>query len=203
MARKKKKKEKAKKQAPPEVSLQAPGPSPEESEDTAEPASSPEIQDPTTRRDFLTRTGHVVTGICALSAVAGGVRLALPDFTDDRPKRFPIGRLSDFKMNTLTWLREMDLLVTRCNAGIGAFSSLCTHLGCTVRRTQDGFECPCHGAKYGPKGEVLTGPARRDLPWYRVWLESDGRLWVDVAEPLPAGGPSPIALPEGMREEDA
>ncbi len=207
--RKKRKKEKAK-QAPSEVSLKTSAPNNDKSENTSEPVSSPEVTEPsssnekspgpTSRRDFLTRTGHVVTGVCALSAVAGGIRLAVPDFTDDRPKRFPIGTMSDFKMNTLTWLREMDLLVTRCDTGLGAFSSICTHLGCTVRRTQDGFECPCHGAKFGPDGEVLTGPARRDLPWYRVWLESDGRLWVDTAKPMPEPGPRPMELPAGMGE---
>jgi nucleotide-binding universal stress UspA family protein/nitrite reductase/ring-hydroxylating ferredoxin subunit len=45
-------------------------------------------------------------------------------------------------------------------------SARCTHLGCTVAwsSTSHLFECPCHGSKYGPTGEVVNGPATRALP---------------------------------------
>jgi Rieske Fe-S protein len=99
-------------------------------------------------------------------------------------------------MNTLSWLRDRDLFVLRTPAGLGAFSSRCTHLGCTLRRTAEGFVCPCHGARYGALGEIVSGPARRPLPWYSVWLERDGRLWVDLAKPLDTVGPIAIVLPD-------
>jgi nucleotide-binding universal stress UspA family protein/nitrite reductase/ring-hydroxylating ferredoxin subunit len=45
-------------------------------------------------------------------------------------------------------------------------SARCTHLGCTVAwsSTSHLFECPCHGSKFGPTGEVVNGPAARALP---------------------------------------
>ncbi len=147
------------------------------------------------RRDFLTTTGHVLVGACALSALAGGIRFAVPDYAEGLPERFPLGMISDFKMNTLTWLRDRDLFVMRNKDGLGAFSSRCTHLGCTVRRTDQGFSCPCHGADYDPVGRVISGPARRALPWYKVWLDADGRLWVDLGDILEEGGPQPLTLP--------
>jgi glycine/D-amino acid oxidase-like deaminating enzyme/nitrite reductase/ring-hydroxylating ferredoxin subunit len=46
-----------------------------------------------------------------------------------------------------------------------AVSATCTHLGCLVafNRTERAWECPCHGSRFGPDGEILQGPATRPL----------------------------------------
>ena len=57
------------------------------------------------------------------------------------------------------------VLLVRKNGELIGLQATCTHLGCTVawNGVTGRVECPCHGARYDLRGQVLRGPARDPL----------------------------------------
>lgn len=71
------------------------------------------------------------------------------------------------------------LLVRRTADGFVAVGGRCTHSGCEVLGDAAGFDCPCHGSRFGVAGERIDGPALADLPRLPVSEREDG-LHVEV-----------------------
>ncbi|HWG94560.1 MAG TPA: Rieske (2Fe-2S) protein [Mycobacteriales bacterium] len=63
---------------------------------------------------------------------------------------------------------------------VKAYSSVCTHNGCTVvwDAEEQSLNCPCHGSRFDPAdGSPTTGPARTPLPAVPVTVdEAEGVL---------------------------
>ncbi len=130
------------------------------------------------RRDLLrtAATGTAALGCLAHLAAWGGslapvVRYEPPvERRLGPPSRFPEG---------VTFLREERLFVLREEDELRAISAVCTHLGCTVNRAEEGFHCPCHGSVFDARGTNTAGPAKRPLPWHPLRLQG-GDVVVDL-----------------------
>ncbi|WP_436777828.1 Rieske (2Fe-2S) protein [Yinghuangia sp. YIM S09857] len=68
------------------------------------------------------------------------------------------------------------VVVTQPTAGtFKAFSSACTHQGCTVANVSNGtINCTCHGSKFSATdGSVESGPATKPLPAKQITTSGD------------------------------
>ncbi|TFI23071.1 Rieske (2Fe-2S) protein [Streptomyces sp. 4R-3d] len=71
---------------------------------------------------------------------------------------------------------DKGVVVTQPTAGeFKAFSSVCTHSGCTVGSISNGtINCPCHGSQFdAANGSVKKGPATKPLPATAITVEGD------------------------------
>lgn len=58
---------------------------------------------------------------------------------------------------------------------IRAFTSVCTHAGCSTNWQFNGsrFTCTCHNSQFNTSGEVVQGPANRDLDEFSVEIDGN------------------------------
>ena len=139
------------------------------------------------RRSFLS-LASVGSFFAALSvALAGVLRLPKPTVLPGPVRRYKIGLPEQFAVGSETRLEKENVFVFRDAEGMYAISAVCTHLGCAVARTPQGFACPCHGSKFDASGKVKGGPAPRALPWLEVSRAADGQLLVFADNEVPEG----------------
>jgi nitrite reductase/ring-hydroxylating ferredoxin subunit len=144
--------------------------------------------EPVSRRDVLGLSALGSAVLALILAVFGAARLpraavvrapsrkfrvSLPETLGPGEAYLPPGR-------SAALYRDAD-------GGVYAISRVCTHLGCLVNTEPGGFNCPCHGSRFGADGGVLKGPAPQALPWLEVSQVASGTYLVDEAKTVPAG----------------
>ncbi|MGE5245697.1 MAG: ubiquinol-cytochrome c reductase iron-sulfur subunit [Betaproteobacteria bacterium] len=132
------------------------------------------------RRAFM--AGCVGLGAATAGFLAATFRFLVPNVLYEPSRRFDVGPPTEFPPESATFLPDRRLFVFNSADGFYCISSVCTHLGCNVKHTPGGFDCPCHGSRYDRNGRVISGPAPRPLPWYAISLSPRRELVVDLDE---------------------
>lgn len=142
--------------------------------------------EPVSRRDVLGLMSLWATTSAMLFAFFGMLRLPKAAVLASPSKRFRIVLPETLTTGQAFTPVGRNVAVFRDEEGVYAISRVCTHLGCIVKPTDAGFECPCHGSRYDGNGTVTKGPAPRPLQWLEV-KQQGGALFVDEGTSVPAG----------------
>jgi cytochrome b6-f complex iron-sulfur subunit len=151
--------------------------------------------EPIPRRDFLGLAGLWTAGVAIFGSIIGMARLPVPNVLPEASSRFRIGRPQEFPAGSAKTIAGRNVRIVSGEAGLAAISLVCTHLGCIVGETAEGFSCPCHGSRFTHEGNVVQGPAPRALRWLHLSQAADGTLVVDAEAEVKAGT---FYRPEGV-----
>jgi cytochrome b6-f complex iron-sulfur subunit len=139
------------------------------------------------RRDFLGLASLWALILSSLTVLAGIFRMTKADVYYEESRKFEIGKPEEFPPGTVRKIDDKRVFIFADNEGFYAVSSICTHLGCIVHVAEEGFQCPCHGSKFNKNGNVMSGPAPRNLPWLEMSRHVDGNLVVDASREIQTG----------------
>ena len=142
--------------------------------------STPDQKNEVSRRGFFQLTlGWLAGSFAVVASAAGAGRFLVPNVLFEPSLRFKAGKPDDYLDGSVTFMEDERIFLVRKGNTFRCLSAICTHLGCTVNRANQGYHCPCHGSVFDDQGSVKSGPAPRALEWFQVTLSKDNRLLVD------------------------
>lgn len=143
--------------------------------------------EPIPRRDFL-GLAAVWSALAALGfAALGSLKLLKPGVLPSPSKKFRVTLPETLAPGEPHVAPGRPVVIVRDDEGVYAVSRVCTHLGCIVQPSPTGFDCPCHGSRFGPDGTVIRGPAPKPLRWLAVTSLGGGAYVVDEGTSVPQG----------------
>ena len=92
--------------------------------------------------------------------------------------RVPAGTTADLPVGSgkVVPMGSKPVVLVNTQAGVKAYSAVCTHLGCIVAfdSTSKQIVCPCHDGHFSPaNGGVISGPPPQPLAPVGVVVEKD------------------------------
>lgn len=141
------------------------------------------------RRSLLS-IGWIASLISLIGPGIANIRYLFPNVLYETPTTFKLRKPEEYPDNAITSEEERRLFIFRGRHGYRAMSAVCTHLRCTTgpfgpsggKGKGPTSLCPCHGSVFDTDGKVLSGPAPRPLPFFRLSMSPDGRLQVDTQD---------------------
>jgi cytochrome b6-f complex iron-sulfur subunit len=132
------------------------------------------------RRRFLRFLGSfsIVSTISIIAAPIIGFLIPPKVQSTGGGGRVLAGSLTDIPAGTgmVVAMGSKPVIVTNTEAGVTAFSAVCTHLGCIVDfdSTLRQIVCPCHDGHFNAStGVVVSGPPPRPLAPVATVIEAD------------------------------
>ena len=144
------------------------------------------------RRDFLALLGRGALWATAGITVVAVLRYL--SFTEPTtPQVFALDEPKSYPPDSTTPVAEGRAFIRHDERGLYAINATCTHLGCLVKQSQSGFDCPCHGSRYTPNGAVTNGPATQPLSYSELSINADGKVVLDLSQTVGVETRLPIA----------
>ncbi len=137
---------------------------------------------PISRRRLIAYAWIGAAAIMVSELIGGTLAFLWPRRKRGREEKiFIAGKVADFKVGEVVAFRKEKTFVVRSEGGFLAMSSICPHLHCIVNWNEmtKKFECPCHGAKFNPYGEVIEGPPPRPLDLHKLEVAA-GNVVIDT-----------------------
>jgi len=133
------------------------------------------------RRIFLEQTGKATILVSlGLSAACGGDTEEMnPRFGDEGIEIDLTQSPFDALATPGNWVLHPNenILIVNDQSVLKAYTSVCTHTGCTRNWSFDNnARCTCHGSEFNRQGQVVRGPANRDLNSFSVSDNGDSAV---------------------------
>jgi len=132
------------------------------------------------RRDFVALTALTVCA-CALAEETA--------LADPPTAAFDAGPITDFATEGIfdKFAKPQKFLLIRKGSKLTALSANCTHKNCVLKPKDDNLRCPCHGSIFTPEGDVTKGPAKTSLGRFKVTIDAQNHVIVDLTKKLDHG----------------
>ena len=100
--------------------------------------------------------------------------------------KISIGKTTDFK-DGVSFLDFYRIVLRKRQENgkvyLSVMSKLCTHQSCLLNQDSTSYLCPCHGSQFSEKGVLIKGPAKENLPYYKLYFENQ-QVFVNFSEPV-------------------
>jgi len=127
--------------------------------------------------DYLIGGSVVISALAVMGSILTYVYPPRKEGGAEKAERVEVAPVADLPVGKAKPVvyQGKNVIVMHVQAGLFAVDMKCTHLGCMVEWETDSqtLKCPCHAAFFDYKGTVISGPAPKPLPFYKVEVAND------------------------------